>query len=165
MHRFGKLFTGPGIGVSVKVRVVSGCFHREHSPHAYEIIDVALRDSGLEGDGIEWREHESGPEVLVWIPLVTAGVALSAGVVNLIVAVLKARSDGVKAGDRPREPLELIVRTIRPPEGGVIEEKVLRFNADDPVHTAAVRTALNDATRKVLPAAPSPKRRARRKSR
>jgi len=26
--------------VSIKLRVDSGCFHREHSPRAYEIIDA-----------------------------------------------------------------------------------------------------------------------------
>lgn len=162
---FSEPFTGSGIAVSLKIRVVSGCFHREHSPHAYELIDAALHDPGLERDAIQWHEHESGPEILVWIPFVTAGVALSAAVVNLIVSILKARSDGVKAGDQPREPLELIVRTTRSREGGVIEEKVLRFNPDDPVHATAIRAALNHAARKMLPAAaPQKKRRARRKS-
>jgi len=30
--------------VSIKLRVNSGCFHREHSPHAYEMIDEKLRN-------------------------------------------------------------------------------------------------------------------------
>lgn len=170
IQSFGEPFTGPGIPVSVKVRVVSGCFHREDSPHAYRLIDAALRESGLEDerDAVRWHEHESGPELLVWIPFVTAGIALSAAVINLIVSILKARSDGIKAGDRPREPLELVVRTSRPGDG-VVEEKVLRFNPDDPVHAAVVSKALNEAARKMLPPAPTPKptrrkKRARRKS-
>lgn len=163
IRSFSEPFTGSGIAVSVKVRVVSGCFHREHSPHAYRLVDAALRD--LELEPIQWHEHESGPEILIWIPLATAGVALSAAVINLIVSILKARSDGAKAGDRPREPLELIVRTTRPREGGVIEEKVLRFNPEDPVHAAAIRAALDEAARKMLPGAPSRKKKgARRKS-
>jgi hypothetical protein len=154
--------------MSVKVRVVGGCFHREHSARAYRLIDAALSDPGL-GRGVEWHEHESGPELLVWIPFVTAGVAFSAAVVNLVVSMLKARSEGIKAGDRPREPLELIVRTSRPGEG-VVEEKVLRFDPHDPVHAAVVEKALNDAARKLLPPGPSPsptpkKKRSRRKSR
>jgi len=28
--------------VSIKVRVTSGCFHREHSPRAYQFIDAKL---------------------------------------------------------------------------------------------------------------------------
>jgi len=157
--------------VSVKVRVISGCFHREDSPHAYRLIDAALSESGLEREqaAVRWHEHESGPEILVWIAFVTAGVALSAAVINLIVSILKARSDGIKAGDRPREPLELVVRTSRPGEG-VVEEKVLRSNPDDPVQAAVVGTALNEAVRKMLPPASAAtstqkKKRARRKSR
>ncbi len=57
---FGEPFTGPGIPVSVKVRVIGGCFHREHSPHAYRLIDTALDDPGL-GSDVEFHEHESGP--------------------------------------------------------------------------------------------------------
>lgn len=39
------------IPISIKVRVVSGCFHREHSPKAYELIDHALRKYGIAADG------------------------------------------------------------------------------------------------------------------
>jgi hypothetical protein len=166
IQSFSEPFTGSGIPVSVKIRVVSGCFHREDAPHAYRLLDAALREPGLEleRDAVRWHEHESGPELLVWIPFVTAGVAFSGAVINLIVSILKARSDGIKAGDRPREPLELVVRTSRPGEG-VVEEKVLRFNPDDPVHAAAVSTALNEAARKMLPSAPTrKKKRTRRKS-
>lgn len=152
---FGEPFAGPGFPVSVKVRVVGGCFHREDSPHAYRLIDDALRDPAL-GRDVQWHEHESGPELLVWIPFVTAGVAFSAAVVNLVVSILKARSEGIKAGDRPREPLELIVRTTRPGEG-VVEEKVLRFDPHDPVQAAVVGKALDEAARKMLPPAPAPK--------
>ena len=155
MRGFSEPFTGSGIPVSVKVRVASGCFHREDSPHAYRLIDAALRDPGL-GRDVEWHEHESGPELLVWIPFVTAGVAFSAAAINLVVSILKARSDGIKAGDRPREPLELIVRTTRPGEG-VVQEKVLRFDPHDPVHAAVVGKALDEAARKMLPPAPAPK--------
>jgi hypothetical protein len=28
-----------GAAISVKIRVTSGCFHREHSPYEYRIID------------------------------------------------------------------------------------------------------------------------------
>lgn len=156
-HRIGR-FSGPfegraGFPVSVKIRVASGCFHREHSPHAYGLVDEAL--GGMKrSEDVEVHEHESGPELLVWVPLVTAGVAFSAAVVNLVVSILKARSEGIKAGDRPRDPLELIVRTSR--SGDVVtEEKVLRFNPHDPVHAATVEKALNDAARKMLTASPT----------
>ena len=56
--------------VSIKIRITSGCFHREHSPQAYKIIDEGLRD--LPKD-VAWEEHESGPEIIAWA---AAGVCL-----------------------------------------------------------------------------------------
>ena len=38
----------PGdIAIWVKIRVTSGCFHREHSPCAYELIDSYLARSAV----------------------------------------------------------------------------------------------------------------------
>jgi hypothetical protein len=140
----------PGVPVSLKVRPVGGCFHREDSPRAYQLIDAAVNETGLE-ESAQWHEHESGPEILVWVPLVTAGVAFSAAVINLVVSILRARSEGVRAGDTPREPVELIIRTSRPAEG-IVEEKVLRLDPRDPVHADAIRVALNQAVVKMLSA-------------
>lgn len=158
----GALEHGSGIAVSIKLRVAGGCFHREHSPRAYEFIDVALRKPRLRGQSIEWHEHETGPEILVWLPLVTAGVAFSAAVVNLVVSVLRARSDGAKKGDKPKAPLELVVRTTHLPGGAVVEEKVLTCNVDEEVRTTVIRAALETAGQKLLPKAPSPKRKGKR---
>jgi hypothetical protein len=52
------------VPVSLKVRVTSGCFHRQHSPHAYALID---RDIGAltRDPALSFVEHENGPELLV----------------------------------------------------------------------------------------------------
>ena len=50
--------------VSFKIRVSSGCFHREHSPHAYRIIDGYLAGADLSDVQHRIDEHESGPELL-----------------------------------------------------------------------------------------------------
>jgi len=50
--------------VSIKVRVTSGCFHREHSPRAYELIDRSLAKLSGSDDSFAFEEHESGPEIL-----------------------------------------------------------------------------------------------------
>lgn len=42
MRSFAAAHPGDGIGLSLKVRVTSGCFHREHSPEAYTLIDATL---------------------------------------------------------------------------------------------------------------------------
>ena len=57
-----------------------------------------------------FEEHESGPELLVFVAVVTAGISLAKSVIDLIVAIIKARSEGIKKGDHPASPLDLIVR-------------------------------------------------------
>jgi hypothetical protein len=117
------------VPVSIKIRIVSGCFHREHSPRAYEIIDSKL--AKLSRNLIlGFEEHESGPELLVYVAVATAGVTLAASVINLVTAIIKARSEGVKKGDRPDEPIELIVRRVDD-RAGLREETILRVGAGD----------------------------------
>lgn len=82
--------SGADVAVSIKVRVSSGCFHREHSPKAYEIIDDALASSPTTG-AFSFEEHESGPELLVYVATTTAAVSLAAGIVNLVTAIIKRR--------------------------------------------------------------------------
>jgi hypothetical protein len=94
----------PGeVSLSIKIRVTSGCFHREHSPRAFELMDSYLVGSTAE---LEFQEHETGPELLVYTAMATAGLTLAKSVIDLITAIIKARSEGVKKGDRPNDPLE-----------------------------------------------------------
>ena len=79
---------GNGLSVSIKVRVIVGCYHREHSPEAYRIIDEYLRSHP--STGISFQEHESGPELLVYLSLGAAGISLTASVINLVTAIIKA---------------------------------------------------------------------------
>lgn len=140
----------PGqVALSIKVRVASGCFHREHSPYAYAFIDEYLRQSRESDQPFDLIEHESGPEILVYVAATTAGIALAKSVIDLIVTILKARSESVKRGDRPREPLELIVR--RSVDGTHVEEEVvLRVGHTDAVDHASVERQLVEALKKLL---------------
>ena len=90
-----------GLAVSMKVRVTSGCFHREHSPQAYRLIDEYLQLHALEDVRWSFQEHESGPELLLYLAVTTAGLSLAAGIINLVTAIIKARADGIKKGDHP----------------------------------------------------------------
>lgn len=137
---------GKGFPVSIKVRVDSGCYHREHSPNAYRQIDECLR--GLKSRELSFMEHESGPEVLAYIALTTAGASLAASVINLVTTIIKARAEGIKKGDHPCHPVELIVRGFGS-AGNLEEEKILRFAAGDKVTKAAVKKALLLASEKI----------------
>jgi hypothetical protein len=137
-------FTPPrdgDVAVSLKVRVISGCFHREHSPQAYALIDE--RQTSLPDDGarVEFVEHESGPELLVALDLTAAGLALTASVISLVVAILDARRKGVGRGDQPSAPVELVVRRID--YGDTFrEERVLSIASDESVDPAQVEALL-----------------------
>ena len=148
MEKFSSAYSADidDVAISIKVRVESGCFHREHSPHAYEIIDDHLRSVSLEKNNFAIEEHESGPEILV---LVSALVALSASIIDLVVTIIKARAESVKKGDSPRAPVELIVRRVEK-SGSVLEEKNLRIGYDDPIDSKDIERKLNATTKKLL---------------
>jgi len=160
-HFGGSLPPKPGaLPVSIKVRVTSGCFHREDSPRAFDIIDGSLRSTVHEE--IEILEHESGPEILAYLALTSSGILLAKSVVELVTAIVKARTEGVKKGDRPRDPIEVIIRRVDQ-VGDFREEKVLRIEHADPVNDEQIGQALDQGARKLLkdeapkpPAAPAP---------
>ncbi len=105
--------TGDGaFPLSIKARVTSGCFHREHSPEAYALIDEWLNSTQRDVD-FAFEEHESGPELLV-LAAVASGMAsaVASEVIGAIVAILRARREGIERGDSPSEPLELIVGSV-----------------------------------------------------
>lgn len=132
--------------LSVKVRVVSGCFHREHSPRAYASIDAHL--DTLPPDA-EIVEHESGPELLVFLAAATAGVTLAKSVIDLITTIIKARAEGAKKGDRPADPLEVIVR--RADDGQQYrEEVILRIGHTEHVDAAAIEQQIEKALQRLF---------------
>lgn len=132
------------IGVSIKVRVQMGCFHREHSPNAYRHIDTSLRRLSCGSEEMVFEEHESGPELLVYLAVSAAGITLAKSVVDLVTTIIKARAEGIKTGDTRSAPLELIVRRVDR-EGEFREEIVLRVGHTDPVDEKLVEQRLNEA--------------------
>lgn len=140
----------PGeVPISVKVRVTSGCFHREHSPHAYEIIDRHLAKAATPRAEFSFQEHESGPEILVYLAVTTAGLAFAKSVIDLVTTIIKARSESVKKGDRPSDAVEIIVRRVEK-NGEFQEEKVLRFGHTDPVDLDKIAQSMNEAATKLM---------------
>lgn len=141
MQRFGSVKADGLVPVSIKVRISSGCFHREHSPQAYRLIDDYLAKSDLSDVHCQFEEHESGPEILVYLAVTAAGLGFAKSVVELITAIIKARSEGIKQADRPSDPLELIVRG-HTKDGAYFEEMVLRIPPEHTVNTKEIEDAL-----------------------
>lgn len=139
----------PGdVAVSIKVRIVSGCFHREHSPRAYELIDSKLAKLSPNSD-LACEEHESGPELLVYLAGATASIILVKSVIDLITTIIKARSEGIKKGDEPADPVELIVRRVDN-DREFREEIVLRIGHKDSIDTKVIGKKLEESLRKLV---------------
>jgi len=158
MEKFGRPTPDNFAPVSIKVRITSGCFHREHSPQAYKLIDEYISKTDLVKLRAKIEEHESGPEILVLLAVTTAGLTFAKSVVDLIAAIIKARSEGTKKGDRSVEPLELIVRGYAK-DGEYFEEKILRIPNDQTVTTKAIEAALAQSSK----AAKKPKKKSTKK--
>jgi hypothetical protein len=137
------------VSVSIKVRVVSGCFHREHSPHAYALIDKHLASRAARRPEFGFVEHESGPELLVYLALGTAGITLAKSVIDLVTAIVKARSEGIKKGDRPSDPLEVIVRRVGDGDK-FVEETVLRIGHADPLSREELQVRIEAAVKRLI---------------
>jgi hypothetical protein len=112
------------------------------------------------GDEFEVEEHESGPEILVYLTVAAGALNVSAALVNLIAAIIKARSEGRKIGDKPLEGVELIVRGYTSGDN-YFEERILRVNQSDEITAKLVRDALKK--RVVLPASTKVPKRSKRK--
>jgi len=152
MHEFGTLRPPrPGeVAVSIKVRVTSGCFHREHSPRAYELIDRHIGGLPPEERDFRFEEHESGPEVLVCLAVTTAGITLAKSVIDLITAIVNARAQGVRKGDRPRDPIKVIVRRTRT-SGEFQEEEALEIHSSQTLEGLQIEAAITEASAKLIP--------------
>ncbi|MBU1627940.1 hypothetical protein KKB18_11275 [bacterium] len=136
-----------GIPVSIKIRASSGCYHRQHSPIAYAIIDKFL-EKVYPQEEFSFEEHENGPEILV-IVATTAVIGLATSVINLIVTILKARSESVKKGNYPNAPLELIVRRVYK-VNEYREETVLRICHDDIINPKEIEEGLKKSLEVIL---------------
>ena len=79
--------------------------------------------------------------VPVYLALTAAGLGVVKSVVELVTAIIKARSEGIKKGDRPSDPLELIVRRHSKDEE-YFEETVLRIPPEHVVTPKQIEDAL-----------------------
>ena len=79
----------------------------------------------------------------------TAGITLAKSVIDLVTAIIKARSEGIRKGDSRSAPVELIVRKVIT-EDKIIEEKVLRYDYKDEVNAEQIEKALIEAVEKII---------------
>jgi hypothetical protein len=134
--------------VAIKVRVASGHFDREHSPEAFALIDKQLEAMPAGTLECLLEEYESGPEVLAWVAVTPAGLALDKSAVDLVTAILKARSESVRSGAQPIEDLEVLVGRWHG-TGGIREERVIRAGWRERVDRRNAERLLNGAVQRL----------------
>ncbi|MEG1242742.1 MAG: hypothetical protein RSD32_07270 [Oscillospiraceae bacterium] len=129
-----------GFPVSIKIGVYNGCFHNEHSPSAYEEIYNYIESNSLD---CGFEEHESGPEVLAWIAIGTAGITLAKSVIDFVTAIINARAKGRKKGDRADGNIRLTVR-VYGNKGNLKEETILEIRDCDVVTSEVIEKSITD---------------------
>ncbi len=133
--------------IAIKVRVESGCFHREHSPEAYAIIDKEIYALSVGEQSFDFIEHESGPEIIAWVALGTAGLTLAKSVIDLVTAIINARTKGRIKGDRPQGKLLLVVREKYKTNTST-EDIVLEIYDNELVTTEQIKSAIEKGLQK-----------------
>jgi hypothetical protein len=135
-----------GLPISIKPRAQSGCFDcRNCNPILTRELDgILLRGRN---DDFEVDRHETGPE---WIVYATAGLLFLKSLAELLVTILKSRSEGQAKGDKNDCDVEVIVRGFSK-DGKLFDEIVLRIRSDDPISTEALEKAVSTAIRSRLP--------------
>ncbi len=144
-----------GFAISIKVRVTSGCFCRGCCPVACRMIEE-YRDSHREGrEHWEYVEHESGPELLLYLGLVVAGLGIaekSLGIIksaiDLVALIVKARAEGRKKGDKRPEPLVIVVRGFDA-SGVFFEKPVIEVDMDQPPTSEVIEDSLSDVIHQI----------------
>jgi hypothetical protein len=91
-----------GAVVSIKVRDDSYHFDRGHSPQAWRLIDAPVSKLSSTDADFSLEEHESGPELLVYLAAVTAGVTLAKS--SLISSLLSSKRNPKGSGKATPHP-------------------------------------------------------------
>ena len=137
-----------GVAVSIKLKVPD-CFCREHhAPVANRLIDDYRTQHPLDPRFCGYVEHESGPELLLYLGLGAAALGLAReslslvkSAIELVTAVVKARSEGRKQGDSQHGPLVIVVRGFNP-DGSFYEKQALQADLQSPPTKKAVEESL-----------------------
>ncbi|MBN1591459.1 MAG: hypothetical protein JW888_18240 [Pirellulales bacterium] len=139
-----------GFVVSIKLRVPH-CFCREHhAPAANRLIDDYRARHPLDTRDCIYVEHESGPELILYLGLGVAGLGLAReslsllkSAIELVTAILKARCEGRKQGDSQHGPLVVVVQGFGP-DDTFYEKQAIHADPEDPPTEKDVEESLND---------------------
>ena len=92
-------------------------------------------------------EHESGPEIIAWLALGTAGLSVAKSVIDLITSIINVANRGKKNGNDLHGKLKLIVRDTYRTDSST-EEFVLEVYDGDVLTSEIVEKAIDNGIRK-----------------
>ena len=132
---------GDGTGVPFSLKFKSNtCFCKEHCAiDFYDCIDLEIDKIDLSHDRVTFLEHETGPEILVYLAVTASSITLSASILNLITAFINRIKRNHKGAS-----FEFIVRTFK--KGKINEEKIIKIDKN----TAFKKTELKNILEKTL---------------
>ncbi len=133
--------------IKIKVKSVNGCYHREHSPEAYKIIDNYIAQH--QDRNIIFEEHESGPEIIALLNFGKAGLELARSVIDLITTVINARIKGRERGDDRRGELLLVIKNTHI-TADLTYETVMEIYNNDVVTSEQVQAAIEHGLNKSI---------------
>lgn len=130
--------------IAIKIRAEHGCFCGSHSKETNKLIDEIFKNSHHEFD---YHEHESGPEIIAWLALGTAGLTVTKSLIDLITAIINACKKGREKGDNHHGKLLLIVRDTHQTKNST-EEIVLEIYDEDLINSEIVKKAIESGINK-----------------
>ena len=125
--------------ITIKIRIEQGCFCEHHSPETNRLINEIMR--GHDPREFDYYHHESGPEIIAWLALGTAGLTVTKSLIDLITAIINACKKGKAKNDNQHGKLILIVRDTHRTDSSE-EEIVLELYENDTVTSEIVQKAI-----------------------
>lgn len=147
--------------ISVQIRT----FGIQLGQAGYELVRSRVRLAQSLAQ-FEYREHESGPEIILQIAYATAVITLAKSALDLITTLVKLVSDRIRKGQEQSRGIELVVRfpitTLdeRFSRHSIREESVPLLD-DSSLTRESIEIALQQSITKLLTSTPS-RERARR---
>ena len=149
-ERLSKFASNPKAGqrpVSIKIRPIGSCFCR-HNTATWRIIDEYL--STARKPIPPFIEHETGPEILA---MIGGAIGLAAGILDLILVIIRAREEGGKEGDGRANEFEVSIRTTS--EGDRVDQQIiLRVRGNEELQRSELEAALKEGMKSALESQP-----------
>jgi hypothetical protein len=120
--------------ISIKLSPPSGCCCSDCWPETWQIVNQTIYPCGpvkhegdavikKDGDVFVLEQHESGPEILVFLALATASATLAKSVVDLITTIIKGL-----AGEHRKQPPHIKIVKRRLIKGIIEEENLIEID-------------------------------------